>query len=357
MTKPSHPALTTLSQIALHGEYSEAELLAAHAAVISLPDEEIKLEGLLLCGEYYCNRQQLHEAARFFRDAASQARKLHLWSALAHAQHWQAQIKLLQGEHLRALDIWLHSLDHAIDSDDDAAFIRAYTGIGQICFAYQQYEQALVYQGMACSLAERILRPDLVLGARLNLLSTLYRHGQYDEAEEMVSLIENQLNEEHSPAWHCECTIYRGLIILERGDAATALHVLLQAQELNQHSGSQFSEALCSLGLGRTYLALEQPAAARHSLDRALVLSQDFPGLTLRLESHSLLELLCEQQQDYACALFHHKAHHELQLGLLQKQVEHRLARISHRQLAPLEQSLRLERSKLRYQFNNRIDM
>lgn len=350
MTKPAPPALSELSLIALHGEHDEAELLAAHAAVTALPDEEIKLEGLLLCGEYYCNRQRLHEATRYFREAANQARKLHLWSALAHAQHWQAQIKLLQGEHLRALDIWLHSLDHAIDSDDDAAFIRAYTGIGQICFAYQQYEQALVYQGMACSLAERIAQPSLILAARLNLLSTLYRHGQYDAAEAMVSLIENQLSEEHNPTWHCECATYRGLIILERGDTKAALQALLQAQELNQHNGGQFSDALSSLGLGRTYLTLGQLDAAHGWLDRALTLSQGFPGLTLRLESHALLELLCERKQDFAGALAHHKQHHALQLGLLQKQVEHRLARISHRQLAPLEQALRLERSKLRYQ-------
>ncbi|MBE9610673.1 tetratricopeptide repeat protein [Chitinilyticum piscinae] len=345
----SHPLLEQLGRIALHDDHSETELQAALAELNTLPDEELKLQGLLLCGEYYCNRQLLHDAARFFREAANRARQLHLWSVLAHAQHWQAQIKLLQGEHLRALDTWLHSLDHAIDSEDDSAFVRAYSGIGQVCFAYQQYEQALIYQTMACTLAERLSQPDLVLTSRLNLLSTLYRNGQYDEADTILALLENQLDESHSPVWHCECMTYRGLLTLARGQHADALEQLRQAQELNQHHGSHFSDALSSIGLGRIHLALRQLEQARRHLEHALDLSRNFPGLTLQLESHELLEQVAEQQHDFASALTHHKEKHHLQMDMLRKQVEQRLNRISQRQLAPLEHLLRLERHRLRY--------
>ncbi|WP_410499535.1 hypothetical protein [Chitinibacter sp. S2-10] len=307
-------------------------------------------QALVCRGEYLLTTgEQPSVARKDFRDAALIARQLKNWKLLAQVLHWQAQSQLMQGEYLRALDIWLQALQVAIEAEDSRAFIQGYAGIAQVCLVFKQLDISQEYQRRALALAENLDDILLQVECLLAVIASCYQQQQFDEMQLLLERLHRKLQIKPQLEAQAEFHIYTGLIYLDRDQLDMAYEHLQLAQVLAHQFGGLWCRAYSALILGRIYHRQNKLEAARTMLEQCLVLAENIRGFSLTQEAHELLETLCAQQGDYAGALMHLECIHTQQLSLLQKQAERKLTRMFHKQLNQLEMSLRLELGHFRY--------
>ncbi len=308
---------------------------------------------LMARGQYLIDiGEQPSVACNDFRAAGFIARQLNDWSLLAQALHWQAQSQLHLGEYMRALDIWLHALQTAIQAEDSRAFIRGYSGIAQVCLVFGQFEISLDYQRRALNLADNVCDPALRMECKLALIATCYRLKQYDEMSLLLSRLHTQLQKTPHLENQAEYHIYTGLILLQKDQIEEANEHLQLARVLAQQIGGLWCRSFVALILGQIYIRQNKIIDAQLSLELCLKLGEQIRGFSMGQEAHLLLETICAQQGDYQGALIHLEAAHYQQLNLLQKQAGQKLFRISKKSLQQLELDLRLELSRIRYTGN-----
>lgn len=305
---------------------------------------------LLYRGEYLIDLGEQPAAAfRDFREAGLIARQLRNWSLLAQTLHWQAQSQLLQGEYMRALDVWLQALQTAIEAEDSRAFIRGYSGVAQVCLVFGQLDVSLEYQQRALALAESVDDVALSTDCLLAVIATCYRQQLYAEMESLLERLKHKLKARPHLETQAEFHIYSGLIDLDL-DRVDAAHEHLQlARVLAQQLGGLWCRSFVALILGRIYLRQQRLDEARRSLELCLQLGEQIRGFAMGQEAHQLLEKLCVQQGDYEGALVHLEHAHAQQLSLFQRQAERKLTRVFQKSLNQIEVALRLELSRIRY--------
>lgn len=305
---------------------------------------------LLARGEYLIDLGERPAAAtRDFRDAGLIARQLRDWPLLAQSLHWQAQSQLLQGEYMRALDIWLQALQTAIEAEDSRAFIRGYSGIAQVCLVFNQLEISLEYQRRALSLAENVDDVPLRVDCLLALIATCYRLQLYSEMQTLLERLQTKLRLRPHLETQAEFHIYSGLIHLDHAQLDEAFEHLQLARVLAQQLGGLWCRSFVALILGRIFIQQNKFHDARLSLELCLTLGEQIRGFAMGQEAHQLLETICANEGDYEGALKHLECAHAQQLNLFQKQAERKLTRIFQRPLHQLEIALRLELSRMRY--------
>ncbi|WP_047391158.1 hypothetical protein [Chitinibacter sp. ZOR0017] len=305
---------------------------------------------LLYRGEYLIDLGEQPAAAfRDFREAGLIARQLRNWGLLAQTLHWQAQSQLLQGEYMRALDVWLQALQTAIEAEDHRAFIRGYSGIAQVCLVYGQLDISLEYQRRALLLAEQVDDLSLLADCLLALIATCYRRSLYEEMRGLLGRLHDNLRQRPHLETQAEYHIYTGLIHLDHNELGAADEHLQLARVLAQQHGGLWCRAYAALILGKLYVRQQRLLPARQSLELCLQLGEQIRGFAMGQEAHQLLEGLCAEQGDYAGALRHLEAAHAQQLSLFQKQAERKLTRTFLKPLTNIELGLRLELSRQRY--------
>jgi tetratricopeptide (TPR) repeat protein len=305
---------------------------------------------LLARGEYLIDLgEQPGLAIKDFREAGMIARQLRDWSLLAQALHWQAQSQLLQGEYMRALDVWLQALQTAIEAEDSRAFIRGYSGIAQVCLVFSQLDISLEYQRRALALADKVDDVPLQIDCILALIATCYRLQLYEEMQTLLDRLHRQLQLRPQLETQAEFHIYSGLIAFDHHQLDTANEHLQLARVLAQQLGGLWCRSYVALILGRIYLRQQRLQDARLSLELCLRLGEQIRGFAMGQEAHQLLETLCAEQGDYEGALVHLEYAHAQQLSLFQKQAERKLSRVFQKPLNQIELQLRLELSRIRY--------
>jgi tetratricopeptide (TPR) repeat protein len=307
-------------------------------------------KALLYRGEYLIDLGEQPAAAfKDFREAGLIARQLRDWTLLAQTLHWQAQSQLLQGEYMRALDVWLQALQTAIEAEDSRAFIRGYSGIAQVCLVFGQLDVSLEYQQRALVLANGIDDVVLNIDCTLALIATCYRLKRYDQMQPLLLSLKEKLMQRPHLETQAEFHIYTGLIYLDHDQLDEAHEHLQLARVLAQQLGGLWCRSFVALILGQIYIRQERLQEARLSLELCLHLGEQIRGFAMGKEAHQLLETLCVAQGDYEGALVHLDYAHKQQLNLFQRQAERKLTRVFQKPLNHIESALRIQLSRIRY--------
>ncbi|WP_373976662.1 hypothetical protein NT239_07980 [Chitinibacter sp. SCUT-21] len=305
---------------------------------------------LLYRGEYLIDLgEQPGLAFKDFREAGLIARQLRNWNLLAQTLHWQAQSQLLQGEYMRALDVWLQALQTAIEAEDSRAFIRGYSGIAQVCLVFGQLDISLEYQRRALMLADSVPDIALQIDCLLALIATCYRRQLFDEMRNLLVRLKEKIKLRPHLETQAEFHIYSGLIHLDLHELDQAFEHLQLARVLAKQFGGLWCRSFVALILGRIYLQQGRLEDAKASLEQCLHLGEQIKGFAMGQEAHQLLEELCAAQGDYQGALVHLDYAHVQQLSLFQRQAERKLTRVFQKPLHQIEVALRLELSRIRY--------
>ncbi|UXY15419.1 hypothetical protein N8I74_19245 [Chitiniphilus purpureus] len=242
-----------------------------------------------------------------------------------------ARVAYTLGEYERAGDHWYACIALAADRITPSQRILAHIGLGQLCYAQEQYALALAHHRKAAKLAEECDDPHLDSTSMINVAADLIQLTRYDEATAALKQTLPQVRAEQNYQFEAEIFSLFGEIRLRLGDHEAARMSLMVALKINRLHINTWGEASVLLRLARCSLAVDELEIALEQLARAHTLADGMGSLPLLAQIHASLAEVAERTADAEAIAYHHARHQQLRQQLLAQSCSGRFATLELR--------------------------
>jgi tetratricopeptide (TPR) repeat protein len=223
------------------------------------------------------------------------------------------------GEYERAARYWCRCLELSTQAIETSQRLCAHVGLGQLYYAHEQFEVALIHHKIAQELAKKEQSANFQSICLINIAVDLFRLNRLDDAmliaRQALPLVRAEGN------YELEAEVYSvfGLIRLARGDIERARMNFLVALKINRLHINTWSEAANLLALGRCSLANLEYEAALDELQRAFSLANAMESQYLLAEIHEAFATIYQIKNQLELQEKHEIAHKTLRALLLEQ--------------------------------------
>ncbi|MDW5415255.1 tetratricopeptide repeat protein [Iodobacter sp. CM08] len=239
------------------------------------------------------------------------------------------------GEYESAAKYWCRCLELSTQAIETTQRLCAHIGLGQLYYAHEQFEVALIHHKMAQDLAKKEHDANYQSICLINIAVDLYRLNRLDDAMSIARQALPLVRAEGNYELEAEVYSVFGLIRLERGDIERARMNFLVALKINRLHINTWNEAANLLALGRCSLAGGEYEAALDELHRAFTVADVMESQKLLADIHEIFSLVYQKMNFPDLQEQHELAHKKLRVVLLEQSASAQLRSMELALLVP----------------------
>ncbi|AZN36824.1 tetratricopeptide repeat protein [Iodobacter ciconiae] len=223
------------------------------------------------------------------------------------------------GEYESAARYWCHCLELSAQAIETTQRLCAHIGLGQLYYAHEQFEVALIHHKMAQDLAKKEHDANYQSICLINIAVDLFRLNRLDDAMAIARQALPLVRAEDNYELEAEVYSVFGLIRLARGDIERARMNFLVALKINRLHINTWNEAANLLALGRCSLANAEYEAGLDELQRAFNLAEVIESQYLLAEIHEAFAVIYQKMNQPDLHEKHEATHRHLRSLLLEQ--------------------------------------
>jgi tetratricopeptide (TPR) repeat protein len=199
------------------------------------------------------------------------------------------------GEYESAAQYWCRCLELSTQAIETTQRLCAHIGLGQLYYAHEQFEVALIHHKMAQELAKKEHDANYQSICLINIAVDLFRLDRLDDAMSIARQALPMVRAEGNYEMEAEVYSVFGLIRLARGDIERARMNFLVALKINRLHINTWNEAANLLALGRCSMANAEYEAALDELQRAFSVAEEMESQYLLAEIHEAFSIIYQK--------------------------------------------------------------
>ncbi len=246
-------------------------------------------------------------------EAFSLAQAYHIRDLLPRILSNLAALNFLYGNYSEALNLAVRQMELSDELGNVRQKARASLSIGAVYSQLGDQEKAQAYFSDSLMVFRQLQQPYWIALALTNLAET---YQQMEDFSAGLAAVEEALQVCRQHDVHKRVFIIalnnRGEIYLRMGEHELALAQFGQALNLAKSSNQPELQADALLAQGKVYLALGQFEEAVEVLETAVSLGENIGYRNVIFEAHEKLAAAFQQKEEFALALTHYKAYHDV---------------------------------------------
>jgi transcriptional regulator with PAS, ATPase and Fis domain len=266
-------------------------------------------------GYIYESKGEFDKAEQFYEKGLRYGLSIHSENVISLAYCGFGRLHIARGNFKSAIHYFLEALNYFPDTKSPN-YMAVCCNLGNAYGKIHQFDESIVYLSKFINRETKAKDPNMYFALLMNAANSYEGLGKLDKTESYLLEIIEFFEHHKNPHMTAAALLNLGRLENNKNHSQKALEYYKQSVKYIKLTNDKQQNISAEMGLGITYIALEDFEKAKYYLETALAKAEEL-GLKAKMRGcHFHLSKLFEKKEEFELALLHHKKMNQYELEI-----------------------------------------